>query len=83
VRSQLRAEGTAAGFILFFVGPLVDYIGTGIRVDQYLAENYDLPLITGLFCTSLLGVRTLPCRQQRNGDDVLRDERRFGTTSLF
>lgn len=45
-----------SGLILFFVGPLVDYIGTGIRIDHYLTNNYDLPLITGLFVTSLLGV---------------------------
>ena len=49
-------SGSRAGAFLIFAGPMIDYIGTGIRMDVYMKDNYDLPLITGLFVTSLLGV---------------------------
>mmetsp|Transcript_25856 Transcript_25856/g.49128 ORF Transcript_25856/g.49128 Transcript_25856/m.49128 type:complete len:338 (+) Transcript_25856:130-1143(+) len=45
-----------SGAVLAVVGPVVDYIGTGVRMDSYLLDNYDLPLILGIFVTSFLGV---------------------------
>jgi hypothetical protein len=45
-----------AGLFLTLAGPVVDYMATGIRVDEWIRDNYDLPLIVGISVTSVLGV---------------------------
>uniref|UniRef100_A0A7S0WT22 Sugar phosphate transporter domain-containing protein n=1 Tax=Pyramimonas obovata TaxID=1411642 RepID=A0A7S0WT22_9CHLO len=45
-----------SGSILSVAGPFVDYLATGVRVDEWVRDNYDLPLITGIVVTSVLGV---------------------------
>jgi hypothetical protein len=44
------------GLILSIAGPMVDFAATGIRLDEWLSDNCDLPLVTGVVVTSLLGV---------------------------
>jgi len=45
-----------SGLILSIAGPVVDFAATGIRLDEWLSDNCDLPLVTGVVVTSLLGV---------------------------
>jgi len=45
-----------SGLFLTLAGPVVDYMATGIRVDEWIRDNYDLPLIVGISVTSVLGV---------------------------
>ena len=48
--------GASPGSFLTLAGPIVDYAATGVRVDEWILDNYDLPLITGILMTSVLGV---------------------------
>jgi len=45
-----------SGIFLSIVGPFVDYAATGVHVVAWVQDNYDLPLITGIVVTSVLGV---------------------------
>ena len=47
---------STAGIFLSIVGPFVDYAATGVHVVAWVQDNYDLPLITGIVVTSVLGV---------------------------